>query len=173
MVLRTVRFITLLLTALLMGTTLCHTMELPAKMLYNAELWATVNKSLYWVFAPPVGAIIEMGAILSTIVLTFLVRKHRPAFRLTLIATLCLVVAFFVIWIGFIAPMNAQIEQWTVGSLPADWTQVRNQWEYSHATRFLLHLIGFSALLLSVLRETPTSYPRNHVASETANLTRR
>jgi hypothetical protein len=114
-----------------------------------------------------------MGAILSTIVLTFLVRKHRPAFRLTLIATLCLLVGFFVIWIGFIAPMNAQIEQWTVGSLPADWTQVRNQWEYSHATRFLLHLIGFSALLLSILRETPTIYPRKHVASETAHLTRR
>lgn len=44
--------------------------------------------------------------------------------------------------------------------------QVRNQWEYAHATRFLLHLIGFSAILFSVLRETPTSHFRNHLASE-------
>jgi hypothetical protein len=172
MPLRTVRFITLLFTALLMGTTLCHTMELPAKMLYKGELWATVNKSLYWVFAPPVGAIIEMGAILSAIVLSFVVRKHNFAFRLTLIATVCLVIAFFVVWVGFIAPMNAQIEQWTLGSLPANWTQIRNQWEYSHATRFVLHLVGFSALLLSILRETPTVYRPNHLASETQYLNR-
>jgi len=173
MALRTVRFITLLFTALVMGTTLCHTMELPAKMLYDGDLWATVNKSLYWVFAFPVGAIIEMGAILSAIVLSFLVRKHRPAFRLTLIATVCLIVAFFVVWLGFVAPMNAQIEQWKVGALPANWTQVRNQWEYSHATGFVLHLVGFSALLFSVLRETPASYSRDYVTSERSHLTRR
>ncbi len=174
MSLRTVRFITLLFTAFLMGTTLCHTMELPAKMLYEGQLWATVNKSLYWVFAFPLGAIIELGAIFSTILLLFLVRKHRPAFRLTLAAAICLAIAFFVVWLGFIAPMNAQVEQWTVGFLPTDWMQVRNQWEYSHAIRFVLHLIGFSALLFSVLRETPKGYSRRTIASasETASSIR-
>ncbi|MEB3278842.1 MAG: DUF1772 domain-containing protein [Lyngbya sp.] len=147
-------------------------MELPAKMLYDAQLWATVNKSLYWVFAFPVGAIIELGAIVSTILLLFLVRKHPPAFRLTLIATVCLTVAFFGVWIGFVAPMNAQVEQWTVGSVPADWTRIRNQWEYSHAIRFVLHLIGFSALLLSVLRETPKGYSRHPIVGESTYSTR-
>jgi hypothetical protein len=157
------RFITLLFAACLMGTTLCHTMELPAKMLYDAQLWATVNQSLYWVFAFPVGAIIELGAIISTILLTFLVRKHRSAFRLTLFAAVCFAIAFFGVWIGLIAPMNAQVEQWTVGSLPDDWMQVRNQWEYSHVARFILHLVGFCALVISVLVEIPTRHSRSRI----------
>ena len=44
----------------------------------------------------------------------------------------------FIFWFSFVAPMNAQFAQWTVDSIPADWTRVRNQWEYSHATRFAL-----------------------------------
>jgi hypothetical protein len=39
--------------------------------------------------------------------------------------------------------------------MPADWTRVRDQWETTHAVRFALQLAGLSALLLSVIAETP------------------
>ena len=56
----------------------------------------------------------------------------------------------------FIAPANAEMSAWTATSIPADWTQWRNQWEVSHAASFVLHLLGFGALLFSTLLETPS-----------------
>ena len=36
--------------------------------------------------------------------------------------------------------------------IPQDWAEWRRQWEYSHATRFVLHLAGFAVLLFPVSR---------------------
>ncbi len=44
---------------------------------------------------------------------------------------------------------------WTATGPPAEWMRIREQWEYTHAARFVLQLAGFSALLVSVLAETP------------------
>ncbi|MDV2994612.1 MAG: hypothetical protein N4J56_004266 [Chroococcidiopsis sp. SAG 2025] len=67
--------------------------------------------------------------------------------------------------------MNAEFAQWTVNFIPAEWTQVRNQWEYSHATRFVLQLLGLSALLISVLSETSAKRSPNRTTPKMANLT--
>ncbi len=171
MFLRTWRFITIILTALTMGMAFCHTLELPAKMSYNGALWTTVNQSLYRQFGSFPGIFSEVGAIVAAIFLTFLVRKRRPAFYWTLTGAIFLALAL-VVWFMFVAPMNAEFAQWTVDSIPADWTRVRNQWEYSHASRFVLQLIGMSTLLLSVLVETPTNRFRDRVTPEITQLTK-
>jgi hypothetical protein len=173
MFLKTWRFITIILTALLLGTTFSHVLELPSKMSYEASLYVTLNRpgGLYQGFGT-VGSVIEVTAILSAIVLSFFVRKHRLVFQWTLLGTVCLVVAL-VIWFVFIAPVNAEIDTWTLNSIPADWTQWRNQWEYTHATRFVIHLIGFSALLISILIETPTNRSRDRVPRNVTQLTNR
>jgi len=80
------------------------------------------------------------------------VRAHWPAFYLALAGTICLALAFFVVWLGFTNPVNAETAKWTASSIPPDWSRWRSQWEYSHAARFVLHLIGFSALLISLIR---------------------
>ena len=154
MFLRTWRFVTILLTALLMGMTLAHTLEMPMKMKVDGTLWMTFQHSLYAYFAI-IGAPIELGAIITAIVLTFLVRDRRPAFHLTLAGAICLVISF-VVWVVFTNSVNAETARWTAQTIPADWAEWRKQWEYSHATRFALHLIAFGALLLSVLVEIPT-----------------
>lgn len=174
MFLRTWRFITILLTALLTGATFCHTLELPAKMHYSATLYLTLQKSLYWMFGPQgVGASIEVGAVVTTLVLAFLVRKRRPAFFLTLAATGCLLIAFPVLFFLFNSPVNAVWSGVTTPeSIPSDWTRLRDQWEYSHAVRFGLHLLALSALVLSVILETPLNLPRDRSSHNIAHLTR-
>lgn len=62
-----------------------------------------------------------------------------------------------------IEPVNVVIEQANSGAVPTNWEQLRNQWEYAHAANFGFSLAGFSALLLSDLVETPTSYFRDSV----------
>jgi hypothetical protein len=143
-------FVTVTLTALLMGSTFCHVLEMPAKLKVEGALWMTLQQTLYRTFAT-VGGFIEIAAILAAIVLAFLMRENRPAFYLNLLAAISLAVAFFVVWIFFTNAVNVQVFKWTADNLPADWTRWRMQWEYSHAVRFILQLVSFSALLLSML----------------------
>lgn len=156
MFLRIWRLITLILAALFMGLEFAHALELPAKMQYDAIAYLTIQNSLYQYFgAPGPGAFITVGAILSTIALTVLVRKRRPAFWWTLVGTLCLAIAFPLIYFLRIEPVNVVIEQATASSIPTNWEQLRNQWEYAHATNFVFGLAGFGALLISVLVDIP------------------
>lgn len=167
MFLRTWRFITLILVALSLGMSFCHALELLPKMSYNGSLYVTLQNSLYLLFGPPgPGAFIEPGAVLAALVLLFLVRKRRPAFPLTLIASVCLLLAFPIIFFLFIEPVNVVFRNATPASVPVDWMRLRNQWEYSHAARFVLQLIAFSALVLSVLMEIPLNHPRKHSVSQ-------
>jgi hypothetical protein len=84
--LRTFRFITLVLAGLGLTLGAAHALELPPKMQYDPELYATVTSTLYPLFGA-VGAIIQLGAVLAAVTLTVMVRG-RPAFRLTLLGTL-------------------------------------------------------------------------------------
>ncbi|WP_248277540.1 DUF1772 domain-containing protein [Brasilonema sp. UFV-L1] len=155
---------TLIFVALFMGLEFSHTLELPAKMQYDGPLYVTLQNTLYQYFgAPGPGALITLGALLFAIVLLFVVRKRRPAFYWTLLGTICLAIAFPVVFFLLIEPVNVVISQGTPASVPANWMRLRNQWEYSHAANFVLSLVGFSALVLSILCEVPANYPRNRV----------
>jgi hypothetical protein len=55
-------FLAVLLTALLMGTTLAHAPEMPAKMNASATQWLALQQSLYRSFAT-IGGPIEIAAI--------------------------------------------------------------------------------------------------------------
>jgi len=55
----------------------------------------------------------------------------------------------------FVSPVNEEMANWTVETVPADWTAWRSQWESGHAARALLLIAGLSALVVSVIVETP------------------
>lgn len=150
MFLRTWYFITLIFVSLFMGLEFAHALELPAKMQYDGPFYVTIQNSLYQYFgAPGPGAWITVGAVLAAIALTVLLRKHRSAFGWALAGTLCLFIAFPLLFFLRIEPVNAVIEQATAATVPVNWEQLRNQWEYAHATNFVLSLAGFSALLFA------------------------
>lgn len=149
MLLRAWYFITLVLTALLMGTSFAHTLEMPAKLSVDGLTWMMFQHTLYPFFAY-IGAPIELGAIFTASGLAFLMRGERRAFYLILTAALCLAAAFGV-WLGFTNVVNAETGKWTANALPLDWAAWRAQWEYSHVARFALHFCAFNLLALSLI----------------------
>ena len=151
MILKTVRFLSLLLVALTLGMTFCHVMEIPGKLRLGGAAWLTVQHNLYVAFGI-LGAVIEVLAILATWVVVFLVRRRRPAFFWTLGAAIC-VTAGLADWFLLVAPMNAALSGWTPETLPVDWTSYRNQWEVGHAIHAALFGLGFSALVDALLAE--------------------
>jgi len=154
MFLRIWRFITITLTALLMGATFCHVLESPAKMRYPAELYLTLHRTLYAAFGPPnIGAFIEIGAILAALALLFLTRKRRRSFWLTL-AGAAFLVAGLAVYFAIVEPANVEMKAMSLNAPPAGWPRWRDRWEYGHIARFIFHLLGFSALALSIIFET-------------------
>lgn len=153
MVVRVWRLVTILFIALSLTPALGHLLELPAKMTYDAALWLTVSQTLYGAFGT-IGGFFEVGAVVTAVVLTILVRHRHPAFGWTLLGALCVAAAHAAFWI-WLAPVNATVAGLTLETLPTDWMDLRNRWEYTHAARAVLQFIALAALTFSVLIEIP------------------
>jgi hypothetical protein len=149
--------LTVLLSALLLGTTFAHVLEMPAKLHYNGIEWMRLQDTLYVAFAK-IGGAVEIGAIVAAGVLAFMLRENRAALMLSLFGGLCLAVAFFGIWIFITNVANAEVAKWTPQSIPTDWSQWRRRWDYSHAVRFVLQLVALGALISALL---VTNAPRS------------
>ncbi|MGO4379255.1 hypothetical protein [Pseudoduganella sp. RAF53_2] len=150
MYLTILQFIAVLMAALLMGTSFCHVLEMPAKMKVEGLRWMTFQHTLYASFAT-VGGFIEIVAIITSGVLAFFMRDAGATFWLTLIAAVSQAMAFFGIWLPITNAVNRQTAKWTEQSLPHDWMRWRRKWEYSHAARFALQFSALCALLASLL----------------------
>jgi hypothetical protein len=158
MLLQTVRFVTIVLAALSLTLESAHALELPQKMSWTAELYSTVNSTLYRYFAV-VGGSWQLGAIVAAGVLTILVRKDRAVFRWTLAGLVGLVLAFAA-WLVIVAPVNGEVAQVSLEApamLPATWLRLRPRWEYGHLAGFVLQLAGFCCLVLSLLVREATA----------------
>ena len=42
-------------------------------------------------------------------------------------------------------------------TLVIDWTRLRDQWEFAHASRAILQIVALGAFVLSLLAEIPTA----------------
>lgn len=155
--LRTWRFITLLLAALGLVMGGAHALELLPKMQYDAKMYAAVTSTLYRYYGL-VGGPLQVAAIVAAILLSYLVRG-QPSFRLTLFGTLVLVLSL-VLWFTLVAPVNAEWSRVIKSgpeSVPLAYQRLCPRWEYGHVAAFIAWLIGFSLLLFSVLKETSTT----------------
>ena len=100
--------ITVTLATLLLGTSFAHVLEWPAKLQYDGDLYVRLQTSLYAHWGPPnVGGFLEPVTMLAVLILAVLVRHHRSALRLTLVAAGCLLLAFPVVFFWRVAPANA------------------------------------------------------------------
>lgn len=145
MSIKTIYFIALFFVAVALGPALAHLLELPNKIGLSREEYLTVQQ-IYrgWALL----GIVVGGALLSTLVLTVMVRRDRKAFVFALIAFLCIVGTQIVFW-TYTYPANQVTNNWTM--LPENWRELRRQWEYSHATSAGLNLLALVAMIFSVL----------------------
>ena len=75
------RFITLMLASFSLSLSMTHLLELPQRMQFDQQLWVkvTVFENVYKLFGL-VGSVFEITAILTAIVLAFLVRRRGSTF---------------------------------------------------------------------------------------------
>ena len=158
MLLKTARSAAIMLAALTLGLGFCHLMQLPSRLGWDQYLWvgSTVQGGLYAMFGS-VGAVIFVATVIVLALLAYFVREHaRPGFKLALAAALLFLLAL-ILWWALVYPVNVELAKWVNGPVPADWTDYRARWEWGHAIIALVELLGFAALIGSVLADTPAA----------------
>jgi hypothetical protein len=139
------RFCSLFFAALALAPALAHLLELPNKLGLSRADYLTVQQ-IYrgWAWL----GVVVVGALLSTLALTIILRQRGRGFGLALLAFLCIAGTQVVFW-TFTFPVNRQTMNWSV--MPDAWTALRAQWEYSHAAAAALNFVAFVALIVSTL----------------------
>lgn len=149
----------ILLAALGMIPGGAHVLEMPPRLLYEAELYMEVTSTMYSLFGS-VGAMVQLFAVALAVLLTILVRR-TPAFPASLAGTFCLVLSIGV-WFVVVGPVNAEWMQALnedPASAAAAYVRLRPRWEYGHLAAFVIWFAGFAALLYSVFLFRPHTAP--------------
>lgn len=87
-------------------------------------------------------------ALLSTLPVLFWLNQQQSklAFYLAL-AGFALFVAALAITLLVNVPIDNQIRQWTVQSLPPGWETIRDRWEFYHALRTFVSMAGIGFII--------------------------
>jgi hypothetical protein len=142
---RTLQFVAVMLTALALVPGGAQLFALPNKI-HLSESDYFVTQSVYWGWA--LFGIVLVGAILANFALAAVIRGQRRPFIFTLINLLCLLGTLAIFFV-FTFPANQATNNWT--EIPANWEQLRWQWEVSHAVNAMITFIGFCSLTISLL----------------------
>lgn len=142
---KVVQFLALVFAALALAPAVAHLASLPNKIdLAQTDYFISQNVYRGWALF----GVALIGALLSELALVIALRAQRTPLLCAGFALLCQI-GTLAIFFAFTFPTNKATDNWT--SIPANWEQLRRQWEISHAVNAVIALVGFCALVLSVL----------------------
>ena len=105
----------------------------------------------------PMSVLLPAALASSVVVLILLFRRNRiAAFYLAMVGLL-LMVAALTITLAVNVPIDVLINQWTVNTLPGDWTAIRDRWQFFHTIRTFASVGALGFAIASVLRGMPAS----------------
>lgn len=143
------RFVSLLFFGLLTGFSFSHLIEAGPKAQLAGPVFLVIQQILLKNFAA-VRGFIDLVTIGSLLVLVILLRGRRAAFWLSLFSLGSLMTVIG-IWTIFLKPINIQIDSWTVMTMPGNWLDFRDLWQYYHLLGEVILAFGYIMLILSVL----------------------
>ena len=159
---RSFHVITLLMVSVAMALSLAHALELPGKLRLGKEAYMAMQPIYYPGFT--IGGLIgEFGGMLGLLVLLFLYRAGGGPFWWILAALLFSVASHATYWLITHPVNNFWLKDVDVRGLAktffstfsanagnADWTRLRDIWEYSHVARAVLASLSLVAVTVAL-----------------------
>ena len=99
----------------------------------------------------PIMSVLMPAAVVATLLAAVLVQKRHATAGYLLLAGFACVMGATAITLLVNVPIDAMMAGWTLATLPADWTQIRDRWETFHTIRTFLCLGGLAATLAGSL----------------------
>jgi uncharacterized membrane protein len=152
-VLKPLRFIALLSTGVLTGLLLDFMLFItPALATLPGPAFVQVTQAIDKQFFEPIPWLYTVVNFSTLFVLLIMLREWRsPVFMLLTAALVCTVLAT-VSTLLINVPINVDvINNWSAQNPPANWAQVRDQWDQANAFRAILLVLAFTAQLVAVL----------------------
>lgn len=142
---KTLSFIALLLTALILIAPGAHLFSLPNKIaLVQEQYYLAQTAYRGWHYT----GFLIFAALFANLALAYALRADIKARNFALAAA-ALIVATLVVFFIWTFPANQATANWT--AQPANWQTLRAQWEYSHAANAAIALAAFCSTVLAVL----------------------
>lgn len=138
---------------------LSYTIEQPLRFSWEPHLWlATINATDPNSLLDSLLHRLDLVALLAASMLALLIRQPGPSLVLAFCAAFLLFFAH-VIWSLAVLPVQSLTANWSPGAIPADFSEVRNNWEY--ALGFIVVLkFGAIASLYFIREIAEESEPR-------------
>lgn len=161
------QILTTLLVAIAMALSLAHALELPGKMRLDRDAYLAVQPIYYPGFTLG-GLVGDSGGTLLTLILLLATPRGTPAFWLTAIAAVGMAGMHLIYWVVTHPVNKVWLRQQKLGGAAAgffgagkkdaghsgaDWTTLRNRWEYSHVARAALAFTSLAALVIALSRD--------------------
>ncbi len=145
------QFINILLSALVTGVFWGTWLGLSRSMAtFSADTFLSIADAMIGNLGT-IMAILMPAAMLTTLpVLYLLYRRRSPAFYTTLGGFAFFVVALLITLIVEV-PLDMEFETWTTTTLPANWEQLRDRWEWYHVVRSWVSVAGLALFLAAAL----------------------
>lgn len=154
MALKTVRFVNLLLTSLVSGIYVRDLLAAPAVKQLNVSAFTQYQQShgpLYMRIVPALG----LAVTVSGATLLMLNRSSRTVRSVYALIALACNLAQTSITMRRTVPIDREIKEWSLETLPKWWPDLRNRWARNHRQRTLFALAGLSFQILAVVPARP------------------
>src|SRR5262245_54369551 len=153
----------LILVAVPMALALAHALELPGKMRLSKDAYLQVQTIYYPGFT--LGGIAEIGGIIAVLFLLAFTSYGSNRFWWTLTAFVSLLAMHATYWFVTHPVNNFWVKDIELGGLGAaffsissalttkdgaDWTKLRDVWEYSHVARAVFAMVSLISLTIAV-----------------------
>jgi hypothetical protein len=143
MTIRTLSFLALVFTALSLVPYAAHLFALPNKIAMPQDQYFVAQSAYsgWWRMV-----FILVPTLLLNVAFAAALFGRYPAFAFA--AAACgIMLATLAIFFAWTYPANVATRNWTV--VPANWTELRRDWEYSHAANALLMIVTFCLVALA------------------------
>lgn len=151
MKLRSAQFINIMLFALVAGVFWGTWFSLSRSIAeISPEFFIGIGKAIIKNLAVPMRILMPL-ALLSTLpVLSWMPQKRSGAFVFTSLG-LVLMIGATLVTVFVEVPIDNQLKQWTITSLPANWPALRDRWEFYHTVRTFVSLAALASVVIGSL----------------------
>jgi uncharacterized membrane protein len=152
MKLRIAQFITIILLILVAGVFWGTWFSIARSITtIDAQTFLAIGRITIGNLALPMSILIPITSLSTLLVLFLLYRqKSMLAFYLMLCGLVLFIVATAITLLVNV-PIDNQIKQWTVQTLPSDWQTIRDRWEFYHTIRTFVSLSGLALIIAAAL----------------------
>jgi uncharacterized membrane protein len=107
-----------------------------------------IGKAIIQNLAMPMRFLMPLALLSALVALSWTPQKRSATFVLTSLG-LVLMIGATLVTVVVEVPIDNQIKQWTVSSLPANWQVLRDRWEFYHTVRTFVALAALAFVVIA------------------------